>query len=224
MTSSSPSPVGPRRPGSRRCSAPTTTRAFPGATGEPTTDAWAVLAGLARDTTRIGLGDPRVAGHVPEPRQPRQGRDHRRRDERRAGRGGGRRRLARGRAQAARVPVPGDRRAGGHARGDARDPPRPVGRAGRLVVHRRALRDRGRPVPPQAGVAPGPQRRPAAAHRRWRGVAALVPDRRPLRGRVQPVVGEPPGRHAEVRVARRDACGRPAGTRRPSSTPRWSGC
>ena len=29
---------------------------FPGATGEPTTDAWAVLAGLARDTTRIGLG------------------------------------------------------------------------------------------------------------------------------------------------------------------------
>ena len=29
---------------------------FPGATGEPTTDAWAVLAGLARDTTHIGLG------------------------------------------------------------------------------------------------------------------------------------------------------------------------
>ena len=29
---------------------------FPGATGEPTTDAWAVLAGLARETTTIGLG------------------------------------------------------------------------------------------------------------------------------------------------------------------------
>jgi F420-dependent oxidoreductase-like protein len=29
---------------------------FPGASDEPTTDAWAVLAGLARDTTRIGLG------------------------------------------------------------------------------------------------------------------------------------------------------------------------
>jgi F420-dependent oxidoreductase-like protein len=29
---------------------------FPGAVGEPTTDAWAVLAGLARDTTTIGLG------------------------------------------------------------------------------------------------------------------------------------------------------------------------
>src|SRR3954449_2385091 len=29
---------------------------FPGASDEPTTDAWAVLAGLARDTSRIGLG------------------------------------------------------------------------------------------------------------------------------------------------------------------------
>jgi F420-dependent oxidoreductase-like protein len=29
---------------------------FPGAGGKPTTDAWAVLAGLARDTERIGLG------------------------------------------------------------------------------------------------------------------------------------------------------------------------
>ena len=29
---------------------------FPGGAGRPTTDAWAVLAGLARDTTRIGLG------------------------------------------------------------------------------------------------------------------------------------------------------------------------
>jgi F420-dependent oxidoreductase-like protein len=29
---------------------------FPGESGQPTTDAWAVLAGLARDTTTIGLG------------------------------------------------------------------------------------------------------------------------------------------------------------------------
>ena len=29
---------------------------FPGASGEPTTDAWATLAGLARETTRIKLG------------------------------------------------------------------------------------------------------------------------------------------------------------------------
>ena len=31
-------------------------QSFPGPSGEPTTDAWAVLAGLARETTRIGLG------------------------------------------------------------------------------------------------------------------------------------------------------------------------
>src|SRR4029078_2747351 len=29
---------------------------FPGRSDQPPTDAWAVLAGLARDTTRIGLG------------------------------------------------------------------------------------------------------------------------------------------------------------------------
>jgi alkanesulfonate monooxygenase SsuD/methylene tetrahydromethanopterin reductase-like flavin-dependent oxidoreductase (luciferase family) len=29
---------------------------FPGPTGQPTTDAWSVMAGLARDTDRIGLG------------------------------------------------------------------------------------------------------------------------------------------------------------------------
>ena len=31
-------------------------QSFPGPSGEPTTDAWAVLAGLARDTKTIGLG------------------------------------------------------------------------------------------------------------------------------------------------------------------------
>jgi F420-dependent oxidoreductase-like protein len=31
-------------------------QSFPGPSGEPTTDAWAVLAGLARETSRIGLG------------------------------------------------------------------------------------------------------------------------------------------------------------------------
>jgi F420-dependent oxidoreductase-like protein len=31
-------------------------QSFPGPEGEPTTDAWAVLAGLARETSRIGLG------------------------------------------------------------------------------------------------------------------------------------------------------------------------
>ncbi len=31
-------------------------QSFPGPSGEPTTDAWTVLAGLARETSRIGLG------------------------------------------------------------------------------------------------------------------------------------------------------------------------
>ena len=31
-------------------------QSFPGPAGAPTTDAWAILAGLARDTSRIGLG------------------------------------------------------------------------------------------------------------------------------------------------------------------------
>jgi F420-dependent oxidoreductase-like protein len=31
-------------------------QSFPGPTGQPTTDAWTIMAGLARDTERIGLG------------------------------------------------------------------------------------------------------------------------------------------------------------------------
>ena len=31
-------------------------QSFPGPTGQPTTDAWSIMAGLARDTDRIGLG------------------------------------------------------------------------------------------------------------------------------------------------------------------------
>ncbi len=41
---------------------------FPGEAGKPTTDAWTVLAGLARETERIGLGRPRLAGHLPPSR------------------------------------------------------------------------------------------------------------------------------------------------------------
>ena len=71
---------------------------FPGSAGRPTTDAWTVLAGLARDTERIRLGvlvSPvtfRPPGHV------REGRRDGPRDERRSRRGRPRRRLERGRA------------------------------------------------------------------------------------------------------------------------------
>ena len=47
---------------------------FPGPAGQPTTDAWTVMAGLARETDRIGLGRARLAGHVPPSGQLRQGR------------------------------------------------------------------------------------------------------------------------------------------------------
>ena len=102
---------------------------FPGRTGQPTTDAWTVLAGLARETDRIGLGRARLAGHVPAPRHLRQGRDDRRRDERRSHRGRRRGRLERARAPPARPAVPAARRADGRRRGPAGDPARPVGRA-----------------------------------------------------------------------------------------------
>ena len=116
---------------------------FPGEAGQPTTDAWTVLAGLARDTTPDRARRARLAGDVPAARQPRQGRGDRRRDERRPGRG-----RASGPAGTTDehrrhgFPFPPIERAGRHARGDARDPPRPVGGAGRLVVPGHALHGR----------------------------------------------------------------------------------
>ena len=47
---------------------------FLGAAGRPTTDAWTVLAGLARETDRIGAWHARVAGHFPAPGKLREGR------------------------------------------------------------------------------------------------------------------------------------------------------
>ena len=78
---------------------------FPGATGQPTTDAWTVIAGLARETDRIGAGRARLAGHVPARRHVRQDRHDRRRDERRPDRG-----RRRGRLERARAPPAGPRR------------------------------------------------------------------------------------------------------------------
>ena len=167
---------------------------FPGPTGQPTTDAWTVIAGLARETDRIGAGRAGLAGDVPPRRHLRQGRHDRRRDERRTDRGRRRRGLERPRAPAARAAVPSrsSERADAH-RGPARDPPRPVGRAGRLVVRRQdrsTIRDAlfypkpvdvpGRPRTPNGGARP-------SAHRRRLGLATRRPGwpRRCAR-RVQP--------------------------------------
>src|SRR5712671_1822364 len=70
-------------------------QSFPGPSGEPTTDAWAVLAGLA--------------GNIPLRRQSRQGRNDGRRDERRADRAWPRGGLERRGAPSARPAISGNR-------------------------------------------------------------------------------------------------------------------
>ena len=157
---------------------------------------------------------PRLAGDVPAPGRPGQGRHHGRRDERRADRGRCRGRLERRRASTARAGLPADRPAGGPPRGPAGHPPWAVGRAGRLVVRRHHRHPhRGRAVPAATGRCPRPavdagRRRPAADHHRWPGVTALVPARGPLGRRVQPelVVADASGRgrRAAGRRLRRD--------------------
>src|SRR3954466_15450144 len=111
-------------------------QSFPGPTGRPTTDAWSIMAGLARDTERIGLGvlvSPvtfrhpgtfaKVVTTVDEMSGGRGGGGVDRRGE--GGRaGGGRRRrgVERARAPPPRPRLPADRRAGRPHGGPARDP------------------------------------------------------------------------------------------------------
>ena len=80
---------------------------FPGGSEQDTTDAWAVIAGLARETSTISARRPREPGDLPPPGQLREARDHRRPHERRPDRGRGRRGLERGGPRAARPGVPG---------------------------------------------------------------------------------------------------------------------
>ena len=138
---------------------------FPGATGQPTTDAWTVIAGLARETDRLSLGalvSPVTFRHR---RHVREDRHHRRRDERRTDRGGRRRGLERPRAPPARAAVPG--------LGERVDASRTSSRsctacgasrtAGRTTARRD---DPGRPLLPEAGRgagSPDREERPRAA-------------------------------------------------------------
>ena len=184
---------------------------FPGPGGMPTTDAWTVLAGLARDTDRIGLGalvspvtfrHPGTFAKVVTTV-----------DEMSGGRievGVGRR-LERPRAQPARAGLPADRGAGRPAGGPAGDPARAVGRAGRLVVRRQGRVDPRRGLPSEAGRGPEPtdraeRRRPPQDHLRRRWVAARSAPRRALCGRAEPVI-EGSGRSPQAIFARLDeAC------------------
>ena len=107
---------------------------FPGPADRPTTDAWAVLAGLARDTERIHLGalvSPvtyRRPGNIAKLATTIDDMS------------GGRLEVALGAGwheeehRAPRLPLPADRRPGDDARGAARDPRRAVEPARRLVV------------------------------------------------------------------------------------------
>ena len=182
---------------------------FPGATGEPTTDAWAVLAGLARDTTTIGLGTlvspvtfrkpgnlAKVAITV---------------DEMSGGRVevGRRRRLARGRAPAPRVPVPG-RSASGPTCSRRRSRSSTACGTSRTAGRSSASTSRSRTP------CSGPSRRSLAGRanggrppiivggegspRSFR-IAARYADEFNLSS------SSPTGRDAEVRAARRDAAG-----------------
>ena len=126
-------------------------QSFPGPAGNPTTDAWTILAGLARETDRTRSRCPRVACHVPSSGQLRQGRHDRGRDERRTDRSRRRRGLERARAPAARPAFSGDQGTRRSHGGPASDPPRTMGRAGRLVVRRPPGDDQRRAVLPEAG-------------------------------------------------------------------------
>ena len=136
--------------------------AFPGDSG-PTTDAWAVIAGLARETTTIGLGalvSPVTFRHPGNFAKLVTTVDDM---------SGGRLELGVGagwnadehRRHGFPFPEIGER--ADSARGDAGAPPRPVGRAGRLVVHRHHLRSvEDAHSRPEAGLACRARERAAA--------------------------------------------------------------
>ena len=163
------------------------------------------LAGLARDTDRIGLGvlvSPVTFRHTGNLAKV----DHdRRRDERWPDRVRARRRLARRRACPARAAVPGDRGARRHARGEPRrscsgcGASRTAGRS-RASTSRSATRSstRSRSTCPAARACPNGASRPRHPRRR-RWDAAVDADRGALRGRVQSVVVVTGRRPREVR-------------------------
>ena len=199
---------------------------FPGPTGQPTTDAWTVMAGLARETERIGLGvlvSPVTFRHPGSFAKVVTTVDEMSGGRIEVGVGAGWNDLEH---RQLGLDVPADQGAGRPDGGPAGDPARAVGRAGRLVVPGPPGHDRGRLVPPQAGRRPGPPAdadrwRPTAAAGRRPGLAALVPARRALRGRVQPVlVGAGQGAHRRSRPSTRPAR-RSVATRRRSPIRRW---
>ena len=183
-------------------------QSFPGPTGRPTTDAWTVMAGLARETDRIGLGvlvSPVTFRHPGSFAKVVTTVDEMSGGRIEVGVGAGWNELEH---RQLGLPFPAIERAGRPHGGRPRDPPRAVGRAGRLGLRGPPGLDPRRAVPSQAGRRPRPaadpdRRRAAATAGRRLRLAALVPDRGPLRRRVQPELVGPGSSPRGVRRRRR---------------------
>ena len=136
-------------------------RELPGPAGHPTTDAWTVIAGLARDTDRIGLGvlvSPVTFRHPGSFAKVVTTADEMSGGRVEVGVGAGWNDLEHAELG---LPLPADQGAGRPDGGAAPDPARPVGRAGRLDL-RGSERDGHRlEVLPEAG-------RRCRAGRSWR--------------------------------------------------------
>ena len=171
----SPSPSAPRPTASRRCSAPTTTRASRGAPASRRPTPGPSSPGSPARPIGYRAGRAGLAGHVPPRRHVRQDRHDRRRDERRpveVGVGAGWNDLEH---RQLGLPFPPIDERMDAARGPARGPARPVGRAGRLVLRRaRPSTIRGRPLLPEAGRGARPPDR-AERRRRGRGSSSAGP-------------------------------------------------
>ena len=168
-------------------------QSFPGPAGQPTTDAWTVLAGLARETDRIGLGvlvSPVTFRHPGNFAKVVTTVDEMSGGRIEVGVGAGWNELEHRQLGLAFPPI--KERADLHG-GPAGDPPWPVGRTGRLVVRRPPGLDPDAEFKPKPVDVPGRPRTPIGGARPrilvGGRVPALVPAGGSLRGRVQRLVG-----------------------------------
>ena len=181
----------------------------------------------ARDVDADRAGRAGQPGHVPPPRQLREGGHDGRRDERRADRGRRGRRLERGGAPASwasrsrRSPsAPTCWRSS--SRSSTASGPSPT--AGRSTAHKAVRGGALRPRPVDVDGRPSGERpRPAADPHRRRGLAARLPDRRALGGRVQ-LSSTSPEDSPRSRPRSTTPVGPSVATPRRSSARRWSAC
>ena len=174
-------------------------QSFPGPTGRPTTDAWTVMAGLARDTERIGLGvlvSPMTFRHPGSFAKVVTTVDEMSGGRIEVGVGAGWHELEHRQLGLPFPPI--------KERADLMEDTLAIlqglwGEPDGWTLRRSPGLDPRRPVPSEAGRCPRPaadgrRRRPAAAARRRGRLAALAADGGALRRRVQPeLLGPGPG-------------------------------